>query len=140
MSLRDVKIPYETVKVGDAEVRLRGLGTTDLAYILDKHRNRIGEIGTIFGQIQEDQKDMGQALVNLMNQLPELVSSVIACGADDCGAEPAINKFPLPASVKMLKSVVSMTFDAYGGVEPFVQEILGMMNSTTGAINNIVKS
>lgn len=138
MSLSELKVPTETFQVGEASLSVRGLGASDLGYFIEKHKDSLSVIGDSFQSAQEEGNDMESIAVNLAKNIPELFDTIIACAMDERGAEEKVRLIPFPVSLAMIKAIGELTFEAYGGVKPFTENLITIIRSSKDAINDVL--
>jgi hypothetical protein len=137
MSLKELVVPSETFQIGEGTLTVRGLGSSDLAYLIRQHSDKFGVLREAFDKASEDGENMADLTVKLAITLPGLAASIVACGAGEPGAESHVERLPLPVTLKMLKAVGKLTFNEYGGVKPFIEDLIEIAKSATDSINTL---
>jgi hypothetical protein len=139
MSLANLKVPTETFQIGEESLTIRGLGSSDLAYLIQKHQDKIGKLSEAFKTAQDEQMDMAELVVKLSGSLPDLMASIVACGANERGGEANVEKIPFPVAIRIIKAIGRLTFAEYGGVKPFFEDIVSIAQSATDSITTLTE-
>lgn len=139
MSLRDIVVPTETFQVGDVTVTVRGIGASDLGYILEKHRSSLSTIGTSLSEAHQSGSAPTEIMIRMAKELPDVAFTVVACGAGDRNAEDVVRVLPFPLVVQMLNTIGRLTFAQYGGLQGFIGQVISMARASTEAINELNK-
>jgi hypothetical protein len=137
MSLKELLVPTETFQIGEGTLTVRGLGSSDLAYLIQKHQDKFDVLYQAFRKASEDNANMTDLTVKLATSLPDLAASIVACGAGERGAESHVEKLPFPVTIRILKVVGKLTFDEYGGIKPFIEDLITIAKSTADSINTL---
>lgn len=112
---------------------VRGLSDEDLVKLVrdnDEALNKaFNAVQGVSGQNPEDLTntnavEFGKAL---LEAVPELVAQMIALAADMPDKAPVVRKMPAPIKLQALTAVWQLTVIDTGGLEPFLEQVLGLM-------------
>ena len=135
MGLKDIQIPTEEVTIRGQAITLRGLGFSDVAYLIHIHSETLN---TFVAKAQteleaeggESAADVGSLLSDALATAPELAADVIALAADEPDAADTVRKLAAPTQLDMLMKIGRLTFEEAGGVKKFAENVIVLM---TGA-------
>lgn len=137
MSLRNVVVPVETYSVNGTIVTLRGLSGSDLTYMAEKYKSRYTDLKGLLDKAKSAGGDFTAMASVLAANLPEILCTIIACGAEDREAEDVVCRLPAPAMIDMVKIVAKLTFDQYGGFKSFFNELITLLTSVNENIPDL---
>jgi hypothetical protein len=129
MALSDLILPTHEIVVGQGKFAVRGLSSDDVSWLMQEHDKELEfliDAGKGLADMKLDDKDAVTGFLRaVVKNLPELSAAIIACASDDRteGAVSNAKRLPLPVQLDALSAVGSLTFEAYGGLKKFVDDL-----------------
>lgn len=85
MSLREVKVPAENIRLGDVEVSLRALSLPEVSGLFRSHAGTLARAWDAFGPLIQDENPFqaSTAVFALVGECSDLIADIIAIAADE---------------------------------------------------------
>lgn len=135
MALSDLVLPTHDVVVGSGKFSVRGVAASDLAWLMQHHDKELEYLIDAAKRLDDQALDDKDAVTGflraIVKNLPELAAAIIACASDDRteGAVSKAKQLPLPVQLDALLAVGRLTFEAYGGVKKFADDLKHLVGS-----------
>lgn len=130
---------YDTLTVkwgkdGKRELSVRGLSTQDLTAVIKTHKDSINKAFQMAEGRVEDDQSLTEFGMELMDQFPELVASLIAHAADIPDRAGEVVRLPAPIQLQLMEAVYQLTIEDAGGLQDFLQRVFALLRSVKGTI------
>lgn len=138
--LADYGVPYTTVGTANGPLSVRGLSFSDFSHLIGRYAPVFLALYQTFPKPKEKElvvdylarpevvsylkKDLAEGL---LTQAPELVSEIIACGADgrgDADTVAAADRLPIGLQLELTSAIITATLAGFSGVGK-LKEIVG---------------
>lgn len=133
MSLRDIKLPTDTVRLADASFTVRGMSLSDLNLLLAAHEGDLDRVFTLIADMADDPEN-GEASVPELIRLvirtaPTLCGVLIATAADEPDLTEVAMSLPVMTQYEALQKIAALTFTEEGSLKKFLEVAVGQMAS-----------
>ena len=135
MSLKDLQIETQEVRVGKSKITLRGLSFADMTRLLLEEQDAFKEaFDLVVSKTGEDFENLdAETLVPVVKLLaakfPPLMAKFIACACDEPEQWEKVLKMTGPAQLEALMAVGRLTFTEPDSLKNFVANLIGAMSS-----------
>lgn len=129
MGLKNLVIPEVAIKVpGNDDLVVRGLGIDSVMFLVRHHRETLEALFTQAqnGEISAENAEM--FAVELISASGVLCGMIIACGVGEPEEWQTAMQLPISIQVEAIVQIGILTFAAEGGVEKFMQTVVGVMS------------
>ena len=130
MALKDFVIPTKEISFPDGSTfAVRGLSLQDITTLL----SRYGSEMEMFFQRYAGNDNVNPLAVgmDLLNQAPALLSTIIALAADEPDGGPIVARYPLNVQQEAIEAIAQLTFDAAGGPKKFIEAVARLIKGMT---------
>lgn len=139
MTLADIEVPTEEIRVGKGTFKVRGISFLDLSILISDNRADLDRVVDSFAGLKND-VDPNEFLLKLVREMPSLVAKVIAYAADEPSADAKVLKFPVPVQLEAAKAIARLTFEEAGGVKKFVEQLASLLGDVSNVIPDLLGS
>ena len=123
----------ETVTWGregkERSLTVRGLSTRDLTTAIRSHGDSLNKLF----QAAEGKLDAGDDLttfgMELMDQFPDLVATLVALAADQPDRSGQILQLPAPTQLRLMEAIYTLTVVETGGLNDFLSRVFNVVRS-----------
>jgi hypothetical protein len=140
MSLKDLKLPHEEVKVpGGDKFAVRGLSLADIMSIVRKHRATVSALFDRYASVIEGQgvSEVGR---ELLEAAPDVAADVIAHASGDPDAADVAARLPFPVQLDAIEKIGRLTFEAEGGPKKVLETVIRVLQGTTNFMADLRSS
>lgn len=139
MGLKDLKIPESIIETPGGSFAVRGLSLDDLAWLVRRHGDSMSKLFNDFtaSDAELTSDSVARFLLPLVEQMPGLISELIACAAGDAEDAPLVRQQPFPVQIDALEKTIDLTFDAAGGPKKLVETVVRLAQGTTGLLEGL---
>ena len=129
MGLKNLVIPEVAIKVpGNDDLVVRGLGIDSVMFLVRHHRETLEDLFTQAQNGEIAAENAEKFAVELISASGVLCGMIIACGAGEPDAWQTAMQLPISIQVEAIVQIGILTFAAEGGVEKFMQTVVGVMS------------
>ena len=130
MSLSSYTPPREDIAAGTFTLSVRGLNVNDVALLMATHANNIITGYRAFESMLNGSLDAEQAvnkiIIETVIHAPNLAAQIIALAADEPNESGRALQLPFPVQVAALAKIMTLTFEAGGGLGNFLAALAGI--------------
>lgn len=124
MALSDFTPERITVEYkGKPLMKVRGLNLDDVSLLVQTH---LADLQRLYELVQDGSQNLFERLnadgfvIKLIGDMPVLAANLIAIAADEPENFAQARTLPLPLQVMVVRTIVSLTFEDFGGPKAFV--------------------
>jgi len=129
VGLKNLVIPEVAIKVpGNDDLVVRGLGIDSVMFLVRHHRETLEDLFTQAQNGEIAAENAEKFAVELISASGVLCGMIIACGAGEPDAWQTAMQLPISIQVEAIVQIGILTFAAEGGVEKFMQTVVGVMS------------
>lgn len=139
MTLAEIEVPTEEIRVGKGSFKVRGISFLDLSILISDNRADLDRVVDLFAGLKNDVAP-DEFLLKLVREMPTIVAKVIAHAADEPASHAKVLKLPVPAQLEAARAVARLTFEEAGGVKKFVEQLVSLLGDVNNAIPDLLAS
>lgn len=140
MAIKNIKIPRETIMVGDGEITVRGISLSDLMVVVNTYGP---QAALAFGRIQKGgslaEQDVRVMFGSLLAEFPEMLAGLMALAADSHDPESIeiMRTLNVGKQVEVVEAVFFLTFPNEGEIKKLLESLNAILAEVSGALTNV---